>query len=108
MPAASRQRGVGWRGLPLHTITGADSGFRRTLCLHPRLRVSAGLNFAVILLSKAMDVGRDHLIHRKRSPFPYEGKALTLDKVGKISPIESNSSLLTPNYCPIFHPILRY
>ena len=55
-----------------------------------------------------MDVGRDHLIHRKRSPFPYEGKALTLDKVGKISPIESNSSLLTPNYCPIFHPILRY
>ena len=51
-----------------------------------------------------MDVGRDHLIHRKRSPFPYEGKALTLDKVGKISPIESNSSLLTPNYCPIFPP----
>ena len=36
MPAASRQRGVGWRGSPLHTITGADSGFRRTLCLHPR------------------------------------------------------------------------
>ena len=42
---------------------------------------SAGLNFAVILLSKAMDVGRDHLIHRKRSPFPYEGKALTPRKV---------------------------
>ena len=38
---------------------------------------SAGLRFAVILLSKAMDVGRDHLIHRKRSPFPYEGKDLT-------------------------------
>ena len=37
---------------------------------------SAGLRFAVILLSKTMDVGRDHLIHRKRSPFPYEGKAL--------------------------------
>ena len=31
----------------------------------------------MILLSKAMNVGRDHLIHRKRSPFPYEGKALT-------------------------------
>ena len=38
---------------------------------------SAGLIFAVILLSKSMDVERDHLIHRKRSPFPYEGKALT-------------------------------
>ena len=28
--------GVGWRGLPLRTNHGADSGFRRTLCLHPR------------------------------------------------------------------------
>ena len=36
----------------------------------------------MILLSKAMDVERDHLIHRKRSPFPYEGKALTPLKVG--------------------------
>ena len=41
---------------------------------------SAGLRFAVILLSKAMDVGSDHLIHRKRSPFPYEGKDLTRSK----------------------------
>ena len=47
----------------------------------PAPRVSAGLNFAVILLSKAMDVGRDHLIHRKRSPFPYEGKDLTRSKL---------------------------
>ena len=46
-----------------------DSGFS------PAPRVSARLNFAVIPLSKAMDIGRDHLIHRKRSPFPYEGKA---------------------------------
>ena len=46
---------------------------------------SAGLNFAVILQSKAMDVGRDHLIHRKRSPFPYEGKDLTPGKVGLTS-----------------------
>ena len=61
---------MGWRGLPLHTFNGADSGFRRTIGIYPRLRVSAGLIFAVILLSKAMDVGRDHLIHRKRSPFP--------------------------------------
>ena len=36
MPAASRQRGVGWRGGPLRTIKGADSGFRRTLCIPPR------------------------------------------------------------------------
>ena len=36
MPAASRQRGVGWRGSPLRTNKGADSGFRRTQCLHPR------------------------------------------------------------------------
>ena len=35
------------------------------------------INLAVIALSKAAAVGRDHLIHRKRSPFPYEGKALT-------------------------------
>ena len=30
-----------------------------------------------------MDVGRDHLIHRKRSPFPYEGKALTRREVSR-------------------------
>ena len=51
--------------------------------LSPAPRVSAGLRFAVILLSKTMDVGRDHLIHRKRSPFPYEGKDLMPDKVGE-------------------------
>ena len=68
---------VGWRGLPLRTNKGADSGFRRTACIHPRLRVSASIGFAVILLSKAIDIGRDHLIHRKRSPFPYEGRPLT-------------------------------
>ena len=33
------------------------------------------INSAVIVLTKTVDVGRDHLIHRKRSPFPYEGKA---------------------------------
>ena len=74
---------VGWRGLPLRTIKGADTGFRRTNGIHPRLRVSDGLNFAVIALSKTVDVGRDHLIHRKRSPFPYEGKALTPLGVGR-------------------------
>ena len=74
MPAASRQRGVGWRGLPLRTNKGADSGFRRTASIHPRLRFSAGLNFAVILLSKTMDVERDHLIHRGAVPLPLKGK----------------------------------
>ena len=52
-------------------------------CASTRAARSAGLRFAVILLSKAMDVGQDHLIHRKRSPFPYEGKALTPLKVGE-------------------------
>ena len=46
-------------------------------CAFTRAARSAGLNFAVILLSKAMVIGRDHLIHRKRSPFPYEGRPLT-------------------------------
>ena len=40
------------------------------------------IDLAVIVLSKSVDVGRDHLIHRKRSPFPYEGKDLTRLKVG--------------------------
>ena len=35
------------------------------------------INSAVIVLSKTSNVERDHLIHRKRSPFPYEGKDLT-------------------------------
>ena len=46
---------------------------------HPR---RASIDFAVIVLSKTVDVGRDHLIHRKRSPFPYEGKDLMRRKVG--------------------------
>ena len=51
-----------------------------------------GARFAVILLSIAIDVGRDHLIHRKRSPFPYEGKALTPRKVGETA--LANATLL--------------
>ena len=47
-------------------------------CLPP-----CGVGYAVIALSKTVDVGRDHLIHRKRSPFPYEGKALTRSKRGE-------------------------
>ena len=46
-------------------------------------------------LSKTYNVGRDHLIHRKRSPFPYEGKDLTRRKVGEIYNIgqRGNASL---------------
>ena len=46
------------------------------------------IDLAVIILSKSVDVGRDHLIHRKRSPFPYEGKDLTRLKVGVIANVE--------------------
>ena len=46
----------------------------------------------MILLSKAIDVERDHLIHRKRSPFPYEGKDLMRRKVGETSSIVRNTS----------------
>ena len=42
-------------------------------------------DFAAIVLSKTCDVGRDHLIHRKRSPFPYEGKALMRRKGSETS-----------------------
>ena len=36
------------------------------------------IELTVIVLSKSVTIVRDHLIHRKRSPFPYEGKDLTL------------------------------
>ena len=42
------------------------------------------LYYAVIALTKTIDVERDHLIHRKRSPFPYEGKALTHSILGRV------------------------
>ena len=77
---------AGWGGLegftPPHRFkarTAASDGH----CAFTRAARSAGLRFAVILLSKTMDVGRDHLIHRKRSPFPYEGKDLTPLKLGR-------------------------
>ena len=47
------------------------------------------INSAAIVLSKTVNVGRDHLIHRKRSPFPYEGKALTHRKVGVTYNVQS-------------------
>ena len=39
-----------------------------------------------------MNIERDHLIHRKRSPFPYEGKDLTPDKVGLIATVRRTTS----------------
>ena len=76
------QRRQGWVGgiypsAQLTARTAASDGQRA----FTRAARSAGLRFAVILLSKAMDVEQDHLIHRKRSPFPYEGKDLTPLKV---------------------------
>ena len=61
-------------------------------CAFTRAARSAELNFAVIVLSKTYEVGRDHLIHRKRSPFPYEGKALTRSKLGKPPNVERDPS----------------
>ena len=63
-------------------IQGADSVFRRTLCLHPRLRVSAGLRFAMRSLFEAIDRENNrvrrlcwHLIHRCRGPpSPHRGR----------------------------------
>ena len=46
------------------------------------------IELTVIVLSKSVTIVRDHLIHRKRSPFPYEGKALTRLKVGVIANVE--------------------
>ena len=88
-PIAGR---VGWRGLPLRTDSRRGQRLPTDSEPSPAPRVSAGLKFAVIALSKAMDVGRGHLIHRKRSPFPYEGKALTPLKVGEYSDSERYNS----------------
>ena len=68
--------------------TAASDGQRAST----RAARSAGHNFAVILLSKTMDVGRDHLIHRKRSPFPYEGKDLTRSKLRRDCPGRRDTS----------------
>ena len=88
-------RRQGWVGgvYPPHRFkarTAASDGQRA----YPRAARSAGLRFAVILLSKTMDVGWDHLIHRKRSPFPYEGKALTPAKVGETFPAGRGTSTI--------------
>ena len=93
-PIAAR-RYAAWGGLegftPPHNLRRGQR-LSTDIRLPPAPRVSARFRFAVIALSKAMDVGRDHLIHRKRSPFPYEGKALTPLKVGEYSDSERYNS----------------
>ena len=81
-PGSERRRGEarrrqGWVGgvYPSAPLTARTAAFDGQTAFTRAAR-SAGLRFAVILLSKSMDVERDHLIHRKRSPFPYEGKDL--------------------------------
>ena len=78
--------GVGWRGVPLRTDSRRGQRLLTDTVHSPAPRVSAGLNFAVILLSKAIDIGRD-TVHPPLtwSPFPYEGKDLTRRKVGSSS-----------------------
>ena len=56
-------------------------------CAFTRAARSAGLRFAVILLSKAMDSGRDHLIHRGAVPLPLEGKDNTRSRRGIMLPL---------------------
>ena len=92
--AARRFAAVGWVGgacpsAPFKARTAASDGQRA----FTRAARSAGLNFAVIVLSKTVDVGRDHLIHRKRSPFPYEGKALTPGNMDQTANVGRDTSL---------------
>ena len=69
---------VGWVGAePLHTIKRRGHRLPTDIRLPPAPRVSAGLRFAVKSWYESVDVERDHLIHRKRSPFSYKEKALT-------------------------------
>ena len=70
-------RRVGWVGgvypsAPLPARTAASDGHTAFI----RAARSAKIGFAVILLSKAMDVGRDHLIHRYAVPLPLRGEGL--------------------------------
>ena len=87
---AHRRRGVGWRGSPLRTISGADSGFRRTLCLHPRRakrRAQVCGEITVIGVEQGNKKVRRpgwHLIHRKRSPFPSIGEGLNAREAGRV------------------------
>ena len=81
--------GVGWRGGPLRTINGADIGFRRTLCLHPR-RAKRRAQVCGEVTVKGEGQGKQqirrpgwHLIHRGAVPLPLVGEGLRAVKVGR-------------------------
>ena len=74
--------------------SGVGARYSKTCPNFKEIRKVGGIPFgrlAGIVLSKTDNIGRDHLIHRKRSPFPYEGKALTRAKVSVSFPIELTS-----------------
>ena len=84
-------RRAGWVGgvHPSAQIQGADSVFRRTACIPPRLRVSAGLRFAMRSLFSALDRENSkvrrlcwHLIHREAVPLPLVGEGLSAVDIG--------------------------
>ena len=60
--------------------TAASDGQR----IFTRAARSAGLRFAVCPLYETYPIATNHLFHRKRSPFPYEGKKLKLLRVGNV------------------------
>ena len=92
MPAASRQRGVGWRGFPLRTIFGADSGFRRTISIHPRRAQRIDQVCGEVTVQS---IGQGKNASRRgaglqvtsstaeRSPFPSRGRTKTPLKLGR-------------------------
>ena len=100
--------GVGWVGgvypsAPLTARTADSDGHTAST----RAARSAGLRFAVIVLSKTVDVGRDHLIHRKRSPFPYGGKALTRLKMGGCSHVRQRGNASLAAISEVSRPTLE-
>ena len=99
--------GVGWVGgvypsAPFKARTAAFDGQRA----FTRAARSAGLNFAVILLSKAMDVGRDHLIHRRAVPLPLEGKDNARSNLGRDFPCWERLSKCRAPLLPIAYCLL--
>ena len=77
---------VGWRGLPLRTIYGADSGFRRTLCIHPRrAQRKAQVCGEVMVQSNGRWAGSPH--PPQAVPLPLRGEGLNAPKSGRDCPV---------------------
>ena len=64
--------------LPYSASEALPRGSTGSECLPP-----CGVGYAVIALSKTVDVGRDHLIHRGAVPLPLEGKDNARSKLGR-------------------------